>query len=173
MKVVFMLIMGLLGATMLVAQSPEVRAQAVADQFCNCVEETYSELDKDVKKAMVRMVRYQLQNEPQDLERYMKRLPAELIFRIQEQATQFKQSTGLANRCVHKMEQAMDRIDLEDPLYERVTESSFSQMIQQELQNDPACEFAALLLKLGILERPESNSQVRIGQTRSRETVAQ
>lgn len=170
MRVVFLvMLMGVVCAN-ITAQSPELKAQAVAEQFCNCANTTYSNIDEDVKKAMGRVVSYQLQNQPQDLERYMKRLPADLVIRIQDQATTFKKNGALAQRCIHVMEGEMSAIDLANPIYEGMTEEKFSRLIQQQLKTDSSCEFAALLLELGLREQPK-DQQVRIGQMRSRETA--
>lgn len=170
MRVVFFVVMALFcHNNKVIAQSLNARAEAVADKFCTCVNSTYSNIDGDVKKSMAKIISYKLQNQPQDLERYMKRLSAELVIRIQEQAMTFKRNGALAQHCIHSMEMAMQAIDLADPLYEGITEEKFSHMIQQELK-DSSCEFAALLLELGLKERP-SKQQVRIGQTRSRETA--
>lgn len=172
MKVVLFVVMSLLCAPVLVeAQSPVSHAQAVAQQFCSCVNTTYSNIDEDVKQSMGKIVSFKLQNQPKDLEKYMKRLPAELVIRIQEQATQFKRNGALAQHCIHVMEKEMEAVDLENPIYEGMTKNSFSRLIQQELGKDDGCTFAALLLELGIREQPNAKPQVHISQTRSGETV--
>jgi hypothetical protein len=172
MKGIAVVVLGLLYLPLLMAQAPEERAEAVADKFCTCVNETYSNIDQDVKRAMGQIISYKLQNQPQDLERYMRNLSAELVIRIQEQAGQFKKNGALAQYCIHDMEQAMENIDLEDPQYAGITDERFSVLIQQQLKSEPSCEFAALLMELGLRENIQQ-PQVRIGQTRSRETAGQ
>ncbi|MGH1339618.1 MAG: hypothetical protein ACRBFS_26100 [Aureispira sp.] len=170
MRILFLVMLMGIACVELIAQSPESKAEAVAEQFCTCVNTTYSNIDADVKTVMGRVVSYQLQKQPQDLERYMKRLPAELVIRVQEQAVDFKKNGALAQRCVHVMESEMEAVDLANPIYEEMTEDNFSRLIQKKLKEDTSCEFAALLLELGLREQPK-DQQVRIGQTRSKETA--
>lgn len=147
-------------------QSPETYAQVVAEEFCSCVNTTYSNIDADVKTAMEQMIYYQKYQKIKELERYMKGLSADLVFRIQEQSQQFKQNGALAQYCVHAMEEKMNAVDLSDPIYQDLTERKFAQLIQQQLQKDASCTFAAILLELGLSNLPDDR-QVQISETRS------
>lgn len=150
-------------------QSPETHAQAVAEEFCNCVNTTYDNIDADVKTAMGQIIHYQQQQQTEELKHYMKHLSADLVIRIQEQTGQFKQNGALAKRCVQAMEKKMKAVDLADPIYKNLTERKFAELIQQALQKDTSCAFAAILLELGVNNLPEKR-QVQISETRNSPT---
>jgi hypothetical protein len=157
-------------ALRVVGQSPETYAQAVAEEFCSCVNTTYSNIDADVKTAMGQIIHYQKGHQRKELERYMKRLSADLVIRIQEQSEQFKQNGALAQHCIHAMEAKMNAVDLSDPIYKNLTERKFAELIQQALKKNTTCEFAAILLELGLSNLPEDR-QIQISEVRSKKAA--
>ncbi|MFK7797664.1 MAG: hypothetical protein AB8E82_09430 [Aureispira sp.] len=164
-KLVLVIILEIL-ALEVAGQSPEIHAQAVAEEFCSCVNTTYNNIDADVKTAMGQIIEYQQQQQTEELKHYMKRLSADLVIRIQEQTGQFKQNGALAQRCVQSMEKKMKAVDLANPIYKDLTERKFAELIQQELRKDASCAFAAILLELGLNNLPEDR-QVQISETRN------
>ncbi|BDS09942.1 hypothetical protein [Aureispira anguillae] len=151
--------------TFLKAQSIEEVGAVAAKGLCDCVNETYSNIDSDVKRAMIRIIKYQSQNKAREMETYINSLSTDLAARIEEQAVLFQENNDLFELCVEDMEEAMAKIGLDETLYADVTEEAFEQILLEQMNAIKGCKFAYLLMSLGLAEGQESGTENK-GQTK-------
>lgn len=81
------------------AQTVQELADLAADGLCSCVNETYSDIDNDVKRAMARIIKYQMQGNEEGMENYVAKLPTDLTTRIEAQASIMEENDDLF-KCV-------------------------------------------------------------------------
>ena len=139
-----------------VAQNAKELAKTASDGLCGCVNDTYSNIDNDVKKAMVKIIKYQMNGQQQEMEDYAAALSPDLQTRIQEQAALFSENQKMFDLCVEEVEQTMAAYTLDNE--SDITEEQFINMMMDEMATTKACKFAHLLMQLGLAEEAKNNT---------------
>jgi hypothetical protein len=156
------------------AQTVKELAKMASEGLCSCVNETYSDIDNDVKRAMARIIKYQIEEDKEELEHYVAKLPTDLTVRIETQASLLEENDDLFQMCLDDMEGAMGDLDFEEKKYKGVTEEKFMAMMIEEIKEATDCKFAYILMELGLQvqeEENDKNNQVRISQNRSNKSA--
>lgn len=146
------------------AQSIEDAALLAAKGLCGCVKESYSNIDSDVKRAMIRIIRYQKDGKQAEMEQYVQSLSADLASRIESQALLFQENNDLFELCIEDMEEAMAQLNLNEEAYNSITEEEFVQYMMEEMKTLKGCKFTYLLMELG-LEELANNQMEQDGKT--------
>lgn len=157
-------------STLSKGQTVEELAVLAADGLCSCVNETYSDIDNDVKRAMARIIKYQMKEDEEAMGKYVARLPTDLTTRIEEQAGILEENDDLFQMCLDDMEEAMGELDFEEEKYNGITEAQFSTMMIESMRETTGCTFACILMELGLQVQAEENEdqgQVKISQSKS------
>lgn len=152
-----------------IAQTIEEVASVAAKGLCGCVNESYSNIDSDVKRAMVRIFKYQMEGKQAEVERYASSLSADLASRIEEQAGLFQENDDLFQLCIEDMELAMAKMNLDEGKYENVSEETMINLMLKEMHEMKGCKFAYLLMELGLQEQMNEN-QNNTGQIKGQST---
>lgn len=156
------------------AQTVKELAKMASEGLCSCVNETYSDIDNDVKRAMAKIIKYQLQEDGDALEHYVAKLPTNLTARIEIQAGLIEENDDLFQMCLDDMQQAMGGVDFGEDKYNGITEEKFMGMMIEEMKEETACKFAYILMELGLQvqeEEKEKNNQVRISENKSGKSI--
>lgn len=135
------------------AQTIEEVTTIAAEGLCRCVNESYSNIDSDVKRAMVRIFKYQKEGKQSEMERYANALSADLASRIEEQATLFQENDNLFQLCLEDMELAMSKMNLNEEEYEGISEEVVIELMLDQMNQMKGCKFAYLLMELGLQEQ--------------------
>lgn len=144
-------------------QSLDELAEIAGDGFCSCVNETYDDIDKDVKRAMARIIKYQIKEDEAGMENYMTKLPADLMVRIEEQAGLFEENEEAFQMCLDDMDEEMEELSFDEEKYEGLTEEAFLVMMIKSMKETTDCEFAGTLMELGLeIEAEENENQVTV-----------
>jgi len=138
------------------AQDANDLAKEAANGLCDCVNETYSNIDNDVKEAMVKIIMYQMNGQQQEMEQYANSLSADLATRIEAQANEFTENQEMFDLCVEDIQLTL----LESSLDENsdMTEEQFMGMLMTEMSQGKNCKFAYLLMQLGLAEEDNDNN---------------
>jgi hypothetical protein len=164
MKNIILLITALLFSFITSSQGQVIEelAEEAADGLCNCVNEAYGDIDNDVKRAMARIIKYQTQEDLEGMESYMANLSVDLISRIAAQAGIFEENEDLFQLCLDDMEQELGELSFEEEQYEGITEDKFLIMMVESMKEATGCEFAYILMELGLqMEAEENKDQVK------------
>ncbi len=149
------------------AQTVQELADLAADGLCSCVNETYSDIDNDVKRAMARIIKYQMQGNEEGMENYVAKLPTDLTTRIEAQASIMEENDDLFQMCLDDMEAAMGEIDFKEEQYNGITEEEFTEMMVASMKEATGCKFAYILMELGLkVQEEEEKGQVKISQVK-------
>lgn len=144
-------------------QSIEELSEEAADGLCNCVNEAYGDIDDDVKRAMAKIIKYQIQEDLEGMEGYMAELPADLILRIEEQASVFEENEDLFQLCLDDMDEEMGDLSFDEGEYEGITEAEFLVMMLESIKEMKDCKFAYVLMELGLeMEEDENGGLVPV-----------
>ena len=144
-------------------QTTEDLAELAADGLCACVNETYSDIDSDVKRAMARIIKYQMEENEAGMENYVAQLSTDLTSRIEAQAGLLEENDDLFQMCLDDMEEAMGGLDFDEEKFEGITEEDFSLMMLEAMKEETGCKFAYILMELGLqVEDDENNSQDQV-----------
>ena len=165
MKNIVLLITALLFSFIISSQGQTVEelAEIAGDGLCSCVNETYDDIDKDVKRAMARIIKYQIHEDEAGMENYMAKLPADLMARIEEQAGLFEENEDLFQMCLDDMDEEMEELSFDEEKYEGFTEEDFLVMMVESMKETTGCKFAYILIELGLqVEAEENEDQVTI-----------
>jgi hypothetical protein len=142
-------------------QSIEELAEEAADGFCNCVNEAYGDIDNDVKQTLAIIIKYQAEDDLKGMESYLAKLPADLILRIEEQASIIEENEELFQACLVDMDEEMGELAFEEEGLEDVTEKQFIGMMLKSIEEMADCKFAYTLMELGLeMEAEENGNQV-------------
>ena len=174
MKSTVLLITTLLFSCIISSQGQTVEefAELAAEGLCTCVDETYSAIEKDVKRAMARIIKYQMQGNEEEMENYMAKLSANLIGRIEKQASIFEANDDLFQMCLDDMEDGMGALSFNDEEYHGITEDEFLVLMIASMKEVTDCEFAYILIELGMkMEAEEGRSQVKVNPVESKKST--
>lgn len=162
--------------TLTKAQTVEELAELASDGLCSCVNETYSDIDSDVKRAMARIIKYQMQDNQEGMENYVAKLPTDLTSRIETQAAIMEENDDLFQMCLDDMEAAMGELNFEDEQYEGITEEAFVELMMESMKETTGCKFAYILMELGLQMEAENannggSNQVKISQIKDKKAT--
>jgi hypothetical protein len=155
-------------------QTIEDLAELAADGLCSCVNETYSDIDNDVKRAMARIIKYQLQDDEDGIENYVAKLSTDLTSRIEEQAGLLEENDDLFQMCLDDMEEAMGELDFDEEKYDGITEEDFSVLMIESMREMTGCKFAYILMELGLEvqeDEIDNEDQVKVKSTKSKKST--
>lgn len=163
------LLLSLLGSYGATAQSPKQGAQRVASQLCTCINQQHQNLDANIKVAFGQLLRYQLDEEPKQVKRYLNSLSERTRLRLNQQLELLKQQGPLTQPCLVQLERTMKALDTSHPGYESLTGAGFNQLILDALQEQEDGKLASILWEMGLraqrLRGPKQ--QVNISSRRS------
>lgn len=146
-------------------------ATSAADGLCSCANETYSDIDNDVKRAMARIIKYQMKNDEEGMNNYVAQLPMDLADRLTEQASIMEENSDLFQMCINDMEASMGELDFEEDQYNGITEDEFALMIVESMKEMMDCTFASIIMELGLEmqkeEMEDNKGQVKISTIKS------
>lgn len=161
--------LSMVGTYWATAQVPEQGAQRVAKQLCTCINRQHKDLDPKIKEAFGRLLRYQLDEQLKQVERYLSSLSEHTRLQLKEQLALLKQRGPLTRPCLTELEQTMQNLDTSHPQYKTVTGEQFNQLILEALQHREEGRLASVLWEMGLraqrLRSPKQ--QVNIGAVRS------
>lgn len=152
------------------AQAPASGADQVAQQLCTCINQQHEGLDESIQMALAHSLRYQLDEQISDLQRYLKRLSESTRLRLDQQLQLLRQRGPLARPCLQKLEETMMALDISHPMYASLTVNEFNYMILQSLQRREDGALASILWEMGLRMQQASGpaSQVTISEIRQR-----
>lgn len=175
-KTIFSTLTLLFFITLTNAQTIDELAGLASDGLCGCVNETYSDIDSDVKRAMARIIKYQMQDNQEGMENYVAKLSTDLTSRIEAQAAIMEENDDLFQMCLDDMEAAMGELNFEDDQYEGITEEEFVELMMESMKETTGCKFAYILMELGLqMEGEDTNSssdQVKISQSKGKKSTS-
>jgi len=128
------------------AQTTEELAKRAAKGLCTCVNETYSDIDNDVKRAMAKIIQYQIQDNKRAIESYVTKLSTDLTNRIRKQAGKLEKND------------------------KGITEKQFYAGMIESMKETTGCKFAYIIMELGLKRQAKAkarNNQVIISQVKS------
>ena len=140
------------------AQSVDEVAEAAGELLCDCVNETYGQIDEDVKVAIMTIFSYQMENKEQEMERYLNAMSADLGGRLQQQIGLLEGDNELFERCVENVEQELVEYAAHSDAPE-VSEDEFTLLLMEKMEKDKACEFAYFLMGVTLLEAANSEEE--------------
>lgn len=138
-------------------QSMEELADEAADGLCHCVNEAYGDIDNDVKRVLARVIDYQTKNDEDGMANYMANLPADLILRMEKQASIFQENEASFQACLNDMDEEMGALIFEEGDLEGITEEQFIAMMLESMRGMEDCQFAYIIMKLGLQMAAEEN----------------
>jgi hypothetical protein len=138
------------------AQDTDDLAREAADGLCDCVNDTYSNIDDDVKNAMVTIIKYQMNDQQQEMEQYANALSADLGSRIQDQASEFTENQSFFDICTKNIESSLAESIVDEN--SDITEEQFMIILLNEMSQNKDCKFAYLLIQLGLAETENDNN---------------
>lgn len=137
--------------TWMSAQSVDEVAVAAGELLCDCVNDTYGQIDDDVKVAIMTIFSYQMESKEQEMERYLNSMSADLGGRLQQQIGLLEGDNELFERCVENVEQELVEYAAHSNAPE-VSEDEFTLILMEKMKKDKACEFAYFLMGVTLLE---------------------
>lgn len=138
------------------AQSVEELAQTAGKGLCDCVNKTYSNIDRDVKDAMMKIIQYQLEGKTAELEEYAGSLSPDLASRIEAQADMFAANDDAFQTCLADLDAYMENAASRSNA--NITETEFTNMIFDYIKKARGCSFASMLVQLGEQANTEEDN---------------
>lgn len=138
-------------------QSIEELADEAADGLCNCVNEAYGDIDNDVKGVLAKVIDYQTKDDQEGMANYMANLSADLMLRMEKQASIFQENEALFQTCLQDMDEEMGALVFEEGDLEGITEKEFIAMMLESMRGMEDCQFAYIIMKLGLEMAAEEN----------------
>lgn len=146
------------------AQTPEEGAQYLATQLCNCVNDSYKDINPKVQDALIQLLRYQLDERPKEMERYINSLPQHTLHLLHRQIDVLQERGALSKRCLAHLEATMRNMDTSHQAYNELDGGAFNQLILEALKTKEKGNLATVLWELGLRSRLSNTSQqVNIG----------
>lgn len=134
------------------AQSIETITKKAAVGLCDCVNDTYDNIDDDVKEVMVKMIQLQVAGKEEEVDRYLTSFSPDMLERFAEQASLFESNDAMFQGCIENLGTEIENLVVDESSYEDMTTDDITNMIFSKMKAIKTCNFPYLLVQLGVYE---------------------